>query len=214
MAFGFNREKGSARGYVNVDNPAFAPGQRLSRRQYDAFVAALGERRSLPPAAQAQATVADIEGRLAGLRAAMDRARTTRTRQRRAAEVAAVEAQAEAAREAVYRRERQGAGQRRYNLMLDLYVTEQRNRGRVLTKREAAREGAFREAVDLAKGRKTRIDKRTGQRNPNDVARNIEDRRRGFALVGGADKFREEYERKYGRPARPRRPGRGRRKRT
>lgn len=48
MAHGFKREKGTGRGYINVDNPLFAPGMRLSRRQYDKFVGALGARTREP----------------------------------------------------------------------------------------------------------------------------------------------------------------------
>jgi hypothetical protein len=205
VAFGFDRERGSARGYVNVSNPAFAPGQRLSRRQYDAFVGALGARQTLPPATAAQ----DIERRLEGLRQrqAAAEGRSRRTQQRVAAEIRAAEAQAEVAREAQFRRERQGAGQRRYNLMLDLYVRRQREAGRVLTKNQARSEAAFKDAVRLAKGTPNPT------HNPNIVARNMRDRRRGFAAVGGADRFREEYEAQYGRPARSarRRNPRGRR---
>lgn len=196
MAFGFEREKGSARGYVNRDNPLFTPGQRLSRRQYDAFVAGLGERRPLPAALAAQATVADIEGRLQGLRNSLETARTGRTRQRLQQAIAAEEGRQAVAQEAARRRERQGAGQRRYNLMLDLYVRRQRELGRVINKREAARDPAFREAVQLAKGTPN------PKHNPNIRDRNMVQRRQGFAAVGGADRFREEYELRFGRPAR------------
>jgi hypothetical protein len=158
VAHGFAREKGAARGYVNVDNPLFAPGQRLSRRQYDAMVAAQGARRPL-------AAMPEPEAQL--------------------------------------RRERQGAGQRRYNLMLDLYVRQQREAGRVVNKRQAAADPAFKQAVKLSKGTPN------PRHNPNIRDRNMRDRRRGFAVVGGADKFREEYEAQYGRPRRPgRRRGR------
>lgn len=199
MAFGFDREKGSARGYINRDNPLFAPGQRLSRRQYDAYVAGLGQRRTLPTPPQAAQSTADIEGRLEGLRRRLEGARSASTRRRVSREIAATEAAREAARATEHRLERQGAGQRRYNLMLDLYVRQQRELGRDVTKRQAAQDPAFKEAVRLAKGRRVPVDRATGRRNPNAVARNAEDRRRGFAAVGGADRFREEYDAKYGR---------------
>lgn len=54
MAFGYTRERGTGRGYVN------AAGERLSRRQYDKLAEAQGARRHLP--AQAPARTAQRAG--------------------------------------------------------------------------------------------------------------------------------------------------------
>lgn len=54
MAFGYTRERGTGRGYVN------AAGARLSRRQYDKMVSAQGAHRTLP--AQAPARTAQRAG--------------------------------------------------------------------------------------------------------------------------------------------------------
>lgn len=44
MAFGYTRERGGARGYVND-----LTGERLSRRQYDKMVAVAGNRKQMAP---------------------------------------------------------------------------------------------------------------------------------------------------------------------
>lgn len=192
MAFGFTRAPGASRGYVNQDNPLFAPGQRLSRRQYDKYIEQIGARTHLP-GAQA---MRDAERRLEALREALaeqSAALDEREREVTERELAIAEREKEAIGAGVHRRARQGAGQRRYNLVLDLYTRAQREGGRTLTKRQAAREPAFRTALADIKG------KPNPRNNANTRAKNLEGRRRGFAAIGGQDEFKEQYEARYGR---------------
>lgn len=196
MAFGFRREPGSGRGYVNVDNPLFGIGQRLSRRQYDKYVEQIGARSHLPGAA----AIRDAERRIETLRAALEasaEALDAREREITARELALAQMERERAETGVSRRERQGAGQRRYNLALDLYVRQQRAAGRHINKRDARSEPAFKSALADIKGQKNATN------NPNIRDRNLFLRRRGFAALGGAQEFKEQYEARYGKPVRP-----------
>jgi hypothetical protein len=196
MAFGFRREAGTGRGYVNVDNPLFAPGQRLSRRQYDKYVEQIGARTHLPGAA----AIRDAERRLEALREALaERSEALDARERELAEreLALAEREREGVQTGAYRRERQGAGQRRYNLALDLYVRAQREAGRTIDKRQARSEPAFKAALADIKGQ------RNPKNNPNIRDRNLFLRKRGFRALGGADQFKEEYEARYGNVRRP-----------
>ena len=192
MAFGFRREAGTGRGYVNVDNPLFGIGQRLSRRQYDKFVERLGERTHLP-GVQA---IAAAEQRLDRLRTELE-ARASELDERERAilerEAALAQVEREQAEAGVARRGRQGAGQRRYNLALDLYVRQQRQSGRTINTRQARSEPAFKAALADIKGQAN------PKGNPNIRDRNLFLRRRGFRALGGAETFKEEYEARYGR---------------
>jgi hypothetical protein len=154
MAFGFTRERGTGRGYVNVDNPLFAPGQRLSRRQYDKYVEQIGQRMHLPAGPQA---IVEAENRLARIRNALaERAAALDDRERELLEREAALAERERERtETGYaRRAAQRRGQDRYNLRLELYVRREREAGRTLTKRQAALEPAFRAINEQWKWRK------------------------------------------------------------
>lgn len=203
MAFGFSRAAGTSRGYVaDGSNPVFAAGQRLSRRQYDKYVEQIGQRSHLPGAEAIRATERNLEALREAL-TARQTALDSQAAELAARELAVAEREAQAARRGGFLRERQGAGQRRYNLALELYVTREREAGRPVTKRDAAKRAEFKAALADIKGRPN------PSRNPNIAADNVAKRRRGFAVLGGADRFKEQYERQYGRVARGRRPGRG-----
>jgi hypothetical protein len=197
MAFGFDRMPGTARNYINRTNPVFGVGQILSRKQYDKYVEQLGARTHLPGAEAMRAA----EQRLEALRDALD-ARSgqleQQARELAEREIALAQRERELAERGVYRRTRQGAGQRRYNLALDLYVEQERDKGRRLTKRDARTEPAFKAALADIKGWKNPT------KNPNVTSVNMARRRKGFAALGGADRFKEAYERLYGRAAAPR----------
>lgn len=190
MAFGFSRERGTGRGYVNETNPAFAPGQRLSRRQYDKMIETLGARTHLPAAEAIRAAELRMETIRRDL---MERGAALDARERDilAREAALAAREAEPMIRAGYRRQRQGAGQRRYNAALEAYV---KRTGK--SRREAAKDAVFREAVKNLKAKPNPRD------NPNVAARNVARRRAAYAVLGGSDGFREEYERMFGTPVR------------
>lgn len=216
MAHGFRRAQGTARGYVNVDNPDFAPGHRLSRRQYDAYAERLGARTHRPRMADltgaiqaTQATLrqtqADLD-RLAAELAAEGRAQTrgailvARRRQREAQRL-----EQEITRQ-LEREDRTAKGLRRYHAALQSYVEEQRARGRDVSPRQAANDPAFKEAVKLLKGR-------PNPRGSERIRReNAEGRKRAITALGGSAAFKEVYDRRYGqRVTRVRRSGAGER---
>lgn len=203
MAHGFQRERGAtARGYINVSNSDFAPGFRLSRRQYDNYVELLGLRTKKPTIASLTDRIRDTQRQLRDTKAELDRlskelaaegrAETrgqmlvARRRQREAEQM-------EKETTAVLEREDKTAkGLRRYHAALQSYVEEQRNRGNMVTARQAANDPAFKEALKLLKGKP----------NPRGSERirqaNAEGRKRAVAMLGGNAAFKEVYDRRYG----------------
>lgn len=202
MAHGFRREKGTGRGYVNVDNPNFTPGYRLSRRAYDKLQDSLGARGRRSSVSDLSARVADTQRTLRATQMELDRlaaelergdaARVrgqmlTARRQQREAQKIEKATMAELERE-----DRTAKGLRRYHAALQSYVEEQQSRGRRVTAREAAKDPAFKEAVKLLKGKP----------NPRGLQRikeeNSEGRKRAMATLGGSAAFKEVYDRRYG----------------
>lgn len=203
MAHGFERERGkTARGYVNVSNSNFAPGYRLSRRQYDKFTEALGARSHRPKISDLTTQIADTQRVLRNTQAELDRLATELERgdaarvrgemlraRRQQREARQVEAETTKILE---REDRTAKGLRRYHAALQSYVEEQNARGRRVSAREASKDPAFQEAVRLLKGR----------RNPRGLERirqeNAEGRRRAVQTLGGSAAFKEVYDRRYG----------------
>lgn len=187
VAFGFKRLPGRARRYVNESNPDLPVGTVLADRQYRKFLERLGARTHLPGVEMLRLA----ERQLEDLKAALD----ARSVALDAREVALAEAEASlASTQAGHARLQHGrTRQRRYNLLLDLYMTEQRRKGVTLTKRQAMHSGEFKNII--ATIRKT--DKHN--KNPNlDLERKFA-RSAAFALIGGAQSFKEYYEMLYGR---------------
>lgn len=191
MAFGFARERGTGRGYVNTANPEFAIGARLSRRQYDRYVAGLGKRQGLPALSEAAQALVRAERELEALRAALGAQAVPDIASVREAEHAAGRARA-----VFNRRARTTAGQNRFNVAIRAFRDSEAAHGRALTYAQARADPRFREAVDLLKG------KRNPFGDPNIAARNKEGRAWALEMLGGARGFREQYEAMYG--ARPR----------
>ncbi len=189
MAFGFTRQSGTSRGYVNQTNPDFAYGQRLSRRQYDAYLERLGERTHLPGIEILRETERKLEAlrdNLAARSAALDE-REAEIRRR---EIAMAEQEAEKTRAGYHRKTRQRAGQNVFNAALDRYVRLQRERGNAVTKRAAKSSPEFKAISAALKPIKSK--------NPNVRAREVQRRRRVLAPLGTAAEFWEEYRRDQG----------------
>jgi hypothetical protein len=172
MAFGFQRLPGIARRYVNQSNPDFAPGAVISRRQYSAYTdriiqeyAAEEQKEGAEAIAAAQRHLDDIADSL---------------RRRQEAEAGTI------------RSIRHGAGQRRYNALLDAYRLHQRERGHPVGKREAMQSAEFKALVADVKGKPNK------RRSPIVMEENRQRRRAALARVGGADFFRQQYESLYG----------------
>jgi hypothetical protein len=189
MAFGFRREQGVARGYVNVDNPLFAPGQRLSRRQYDKYVEQIGARSFLP----GEQALRDAERRLTALRDALaQRSEALDTRERELAERELALAQRERERvetgvqSAVRRKGSIRYGLDRYRGALDLYQRRARDAGRVINKRQAAAEPEFKAIWSDIKGQKN------PSRNPNVTKRNQSRRMTGYNALGGLAEWQDQ----------------------
>lgn len=185
MAFGFRREAGKGRGYVNEGNADFAPGQRLSRRQYDNYIEGIGKRQHLPGTEAIRATERQLEQLRENLR---QREQNLNTRE---ASLKLREQELELEK-LLFRTGRTSAGQRRYNAVLDAYVTEQRRQGRKVTKIEARKSDAFKSILNDIKGRPNK------RHNPNIAADNKQRRLRALERIGGGAAFREYYERMYG----------------
>lgn len=219
MAHGFRREPGTGRGYINVDNPNFAPGVRLSRRAYDKMAESIGARSHRPRLSDLRVRMVDTQttlratqteiARLAGELVqspspeARGRLLAARRRQRQAQQQ-----EAETAR-LLEREDRTAKGLRRYHAALQSYLEEQRARGRRLSAKEAANDPAFKEALRLLKGKP----------NPRGSERirqeNAEGRKRAVATLGGSAAFKEVYDRRYGqRVTRVHRSGAGSRRRA
>ena len=185
MAFGFSRQPGAARGYVNEGNSDFAIGHRLSRRQYDKYVEKLGQRHHQPGAEAIRETEKLLEKMRADL---VQRSASLDTRE---AGLELREKELELERQ-LFRKGRHSAGQRRYNVMLDAYVANERRKGRTLNKRQAMQEPVFKQAMIDMKGKPNK------RHDPNVAARNVVMRRNALERVGGAQVFREYYDSMYG----------------
>lgn len=183
MAFGFTRQRGTGRGYVNDSNPDFATGQRLSRRQYDKYVETLGKR------SHGADIIRETERQLETLRDQLSRRSADLDRQADALRLAELELEYE---RASFRMERTSAGQRRYNSALSSYVKTQRARGRRITKREAAQSPEFKSIMTDLRGQTNR------SRNPNIADANRFRRRKALDRLGGDQAFRDEYELLHG----------------
>ena len=185
MAFGFTRQPGPSRNYVNESNPDFAIGMKLSRRQYDAYIEKLGKRTHLPGAEAIRETERLLEQVRANL------VLRENELDRREAELALREAELQLEQQ-LFRRGRQNAGQRRYNAMLDAYVANERRKGRTVTKRDARSEPRFKQIMSDIKGTPNK------RKNPNVAAANKIRRRAALEAVGGQAAFREYYDGLYG----------------
>lgn len=144
--FGFRRLPGASRRYEAVNSPDYAPGITLSRRQFDAYVGRLGGRKPLPGAAQ----LIEAEEQLARAQADLDRlaARLAREgsefeREALAQARESLGARARATASARLRRERQAAGQRRYNTLLKTFRQAREDQGEELTYAEARSDPEF-----------------------------------------------------------------------
>lgn len=185
MAFGFARQPGTARGYVNQSNPDFAIGQRLADRQYRKYVESIGQRKHLPGAEAIRQTELLLEKMRADL------AQRSASLDTREAELELRERELELEQQ-LFRKGRHSAGQRRYNVMLDAYVANERRKGRTLNKRQAMQERAFKQAMIDMKGKPNK------RHDPNIAARNVAMRRKALETVGGNQVFREYYDSMYG----------------
>jgi hypothetical protein len=183
MAFGFTRQLGTSRNYVATGQEAFdhgyTPGQALSRRQYDNYVSRLGRRTSIPGFEQIRETERRLEELARDLERRAALAQSEFEREAIAQARASQQAQREALGKAARRRQRQQAGQRRYNSFLKLIRDKAGEEGEELTYREA-------------------------QAQAKQVARDLDSKdqsRREAAAeaLGGWDKFRELYAAEYGR---------------
>lgn len=167
MAFGFKRLPGSSRRYQNIET-----GEVLSYRQFDKYVKSIGERKYLPP-------IENLREAARELRNVKNPDETT------AKNLKTIES-------ALNRREKTGAGQRRYNAVLASYVAEQHRQGKPISKRDAKTNTEFKKILDQIKGKPNK------RGNPNIAAQNKQARLAAFAQLGGANEFREMYETLYG----------------
>jgi hypothetical protein len=191
VAFGFVRQAGPSKRYLNP-----LTGVSLSRRQY----AKLTERERAAAVAALRQAATDLESgaadtvadALAGARAAQGDALAAARAAQRAAEqaqreAAALRAQGFRPKLSGTRRENADRLQRQYNALLETYVRSQRAKGRKITKSQARRESDFKSAV-----RMIRTKRRFGETNMQRQARQ-QAREYGFAILGGADQFRQTY---------------------
>lgn len=209
MAFGFDRERGlTARGYVNVSNPVFAPGQRLSRRQYDKYVEQLGQRSHAPGVG----AIRDAERRLEALRETLDQrgaALDAQERELAAREIALAERERAAGARAGFHKERTNAGLRRYRVLVEMYQDKQRAAGIRMNKTQVAASPEFKALARTIRETDRAQSNKAKRRDPNAAAREMERRKRAFDTLGGADKFREDYVERYGRVKQTPRRGTG-----
>jgi hypothetical protein len=185
MAFGFSRQPGNARGYVNENNSEYAIGHRLSRRQYDKYVKSIGQRKHLPGVEAIRETEKLLEKMRSDL---AQRSADLDTRE----EALALRERELELEQQLFRKGRHSAGQRRYNVMLDAYVANERRKGRTLNKRQAMQEPVFKQAMIDMKGKPNK------RHDPNIAARNVAMRRKALETVGGNQVFREYYDSMYG----------------
>lgn len=202
MAHGFKREPGTGRGYVNVDNPNFATGYRLSRRAYDVYADSLGARTKRPRISDLSERMVATQNTLRATQRELDRLAaelsSTQSAQTRGQMLATRRQQREATRQQaeitklLEREDKTAKGLRRYHAALQSYVEEQNARGRKISARQAAQDPAFRNAVKLLKGKP----------NPFGSERirqaNAESRKRAIQVLGGSAAFKEVYDRRYG----------------
>jgi hypothetical protein len=184
MALGFRRLPGTSKRYVNVDNPLFGAGQELSYRQYAKYLEQTGERQHLATTDLLRATEARLErlrDELADRSAELD----DRERALLAGEAALAEREREMRASQVFRGDRQKAGTDRYNLRLHLYMERARASGRVLTKRQAARDPEFRTINALFHRRPNPLG------NPNISAANARRQWEGYARLGGLEAYQQ-----------------------
>ena len=183
MAFGFTRASGTSRNYIATGQTAFdagfSRGQAISRRQYDAYVTRLGRRKHLPGYAQIRDADRALEELVRNLERAGRAAQSEFEREAVAQARESAHVQARVLRTAKLRRDKQAAGQRRYNVMVKALRTARAEAGEPLTYRQA-------QAEMRAIGRDLR------SKNP---AR----RASAIAAMGGGEAFREAYAAAYGR---------------
>jgi hypothetical protein len=201
MAHGFERERGSRRGYVNRSNPNFITGLRLSRREYDTFTMSLGARNVKASQAELRTRIRAAQGELRSLQRELDALERVaspdalaggRKAQTEAARLIARQREQEASRD-LLGLDRSGKGTRRYHALLDAYIEDQKRRGNPMSRKQAAASPEFQEALKLVRGKPNP----TG--NERIAQQNKFARARGFAKVGGEDEFAERYRSRYGR---------------
>ncbi len=164
MAFGFKRERGAARGYVNVSNLDFAPGFRLSRRQYDKYAEAIGGRWHAPRdnagfLRETNSRLRAIEAELATVQAqAAGEVPTAPLREEQARLRISLKRQRQV------ERARGGTHMRRY--LRDLWREKEAREGRRVSARDAERSAEFKQMWADWKGeRNPRRDKNISTRN-------------------------------------------------
>lgn len=209
MAFGFDRERGSGRGYVNTSNKDFGTGARLSRRQYDKYVERLGARRPREAKAElsrkireASQDIRDAERQLRAIEHRLPHLRDNLTSGREAQAQAALilaEQRRDIAASELLGSERSAKGTRRYHAALDAYIDQQKREGVVVSRREAAKSPAFVEIEKLLKGKPNP----RGLESISESNKALRDR--AFDRLGGVEQFRDSYGKRYGyRVVRPR----------
>ena len=165
--------------------------------------------------------LAATEARLDRLRTELrDRAAELDTREAEiiAREAALLEREREVRETQVFRRHRQTYATDRYRGALDLYQRRERERGRVLDKRQAAAEPAFKSIWADIKGPK--LEKGgNAEGNPNKAAANAKRRMAGYNALGGLKEWQDQsvemqfYRKPFayrGEPTRPKKPARKR----
>ena len=183
MAFGFRREAGTGRGYINEES-----GERLSRRQYDKHVERLGKRQHLPGAEAILATEHMLEGLRARIAEVSER-ETDVARRELELDLRARELEFE---KQLFRKSRTSAGQRRLNATLEAYVQEQRRRGKKVNKIEARKSQDFKSILEKLKGRPNK------GKSASVADENRFNRLKALDQLGGSNMFREYYEKLYG----------------
>lgn len=183
MAFGFVRQPGTRRRFLNTET-----GEEISYRQYNKVLDRLGARQ--PALKTSVEALRAAENELERIRQSL----ASRSAQLDARETLLAERERELALERqLFRAERQGRGQRRYNAALEAYTRAQRLRGRPrLTKTQARAEPVFKQALADLKGRAN------PNRNPNIADANRFARQKALATLGGDAFFRDQYESLYG----------------
>jgi hypothetical protein len=180
VAFGFRRETGTARGYINAET-----GDRISRRQYDKFVEKLGKRTHQPGVE----AIRDTERLLEKLRDDLTKREFDVSAREAAVSLREQELELE---KLLYRRGRTSAGQRRYNTVLEAYVNEKRRQGIKISKIDARKSKDFKSIMTDIKGRANKAD------NRNIKDENRINRMKALDKLGGSNVFRELYEKMYG----------------
>lgn len=198
MAFGFTREPGTAAGYINVDNPVFAPGQRLSRRQYRKYLEQIGGRAP----GGGVAAIHAAEQRLEALREALNARQSdldVLARELAAREIALAERERSVAVRGVFHTERTRAGLRRHRVLVEMYQDKQRAAGVRLNKRQVAASPEFKQIARTIRETDRAQTTKARERDPNAADRALFRRKQAFDALGGADRFREDYVERYGK---------------